>query len=101
MNFAKVRSTIVIGLFFAVGVFATQTPSRSLSTFEVDRAWPKVLSQWKLGDASSIAIDARDNVSVLHRFRTLKSAVASMAAPPAIVFDTAGNYLKAWGGAAT
>jgi len=101
MNFAKVCSTILTGLFVAVGVFATQTPSRSLPTFEVDRAWPKVPSQWKLGDASSIAIDARDNVWVLHRPRTLKPEVASMAAPPVIVFDAAGNYIKAWGGAAT
>ena len=101
MNLANVRSTILIVLFVAVGVFATQTPSRSLPTFEVDRAWPKVPSQWKLGDASSIAIDARDNVWVLHRPRTLKPEVASMAAPPVIVFDAAGNYVKAWGGAAT
>jgi DNA-binding beta-propeller fold protein YncE len=72
---------------------------RSLPTFEVDRAWPKVPPQWKLGDPSSIAIDARDNVWVLHRPRTLKPEQASMAAPPVIVFDTAGNYIKAWGGA--
>ena len=95
MNFAKVCSTILTGLFVAVGVFATQTPSRSLPTFAVDRVWPKVPSQWKLGDASSIAIDARDNVWVLHRPRTLKPEVASMAAPPVIVFDAAGNYIKA------
>src|SRR5262245_10727037 len=73
--------------------------TRSLPTFEVDRAWPKVPPQWKLGDQSSIAIDARDNVWVLHRPRTLKPEQASMAAPPVIVFDTAGNYIKAWGGA--
>src|SRR5262245_18631907 len=72
--------------------------TRSLPTFEVDRAWPKVPPQWKLGDQSSIAIDARDNVWVLHRPRTLKPEQASMAAPPVIVFDTAGNYIKAWGG---
>ena len=48
---------------------------------------------------SSIAIDAQDNVWVLHRPRTLKPEQAAMAAPPVIVFDTAGNYIKAWGGA--
>jgi DNA-binding beta-propeller fold protein YncE len=73
--------------------------SRSLPTFEVDRAWPKVPPQWKLGDPSSVAIDARDNVWILHRPRTLKPEQASTAAPPVIVFDTAGNYIKAWGGA--
>src|SRR5690242_627700 len=33
-----------------------------------------------------------------HRPRTLKPEQASMAAPPVIVFDNAGNYIKAWGG---
>ena len=85
-------------LLFTV-IFA-QAQTRSLPTFEVDRAWPKVPSQWKLGDPSSMAIDAKDNVWVLHRPRTLKPADAAKAAPPVIVFDTAGNYVKAWGGAA-
>ena len=80
-------------------VIFAQAQTRSLPTFEVDRAWPKVPSQWKLGDPSSMAIDAKDNVWVLHRPRTLKPADAAKAAPPVIVFDTAGNYVKAWGGA--
>ena len=77
---------------------AAQHQSRSLPTFEVDHAWPKVPAKWKLGDASSIAIDAQDNIWILHRPRTLKPEQAAMAAPPVIVFDSAGNYIKAWGG---
>ena len=77
---------------------AADAQNRSLPVFEVDRAWPKVPPQWKLGDPSSIAIDAKDNVWVLHRPRTLKPADAAKAAPPVIVFDPAGNYIKAWGG---
>jgi hypothetical protein len=88
----------------STGAFSAQAAeptSRSLPIFEVDRAWPTVPPQWKLGDPSSIAIDAQDNVWVLHRPRTLKPEQAAMAAPPVIVFDTAGHYIKAWGGAAT
>ncbi len=83
------------------GPFSAQAAQqgRSLPIFEVDRAWPKVPAQWKLGDASSIAIDAQDHLWVLHRPRTLKPEQAAMAAPPVIVFDGAGNYIKAWGGA--
>ena len=88
----------VVFVLFIAGAAYTQT--RSLPTFEVDRSWPKVPPQWKLGDPSSIAIDAKDNVWVLHRPRTLlKPEDAAKAAPPVIVFDTAGNYVKAWGGA--
>jgi len=64
---------------------------RAIPVFEVDPSWPKVPSKWKLGDASSVAIDAQDNVWVLHRPRTLKPEQVFMAAPPVIVFDTAGN----------
>ena len=67
--------------------------------FEVDPAWPKVPAKWKLGDVSSIAIDAQGNAWVLHRPRTLKPGEAAMAAPPILVFDPAGNFLRAWGGA--
>lgn len=74
--------------------------SAEMPQFEVDKTWPKVPAKWKLGDASSIAIDARDNVYVLHRPRTLKPGDAAMAAPPVMVFDSAGNYVKSWGGAA-
>ena len=104
-----VRFLMLIAVILAVSVVgarrlsmatvSAQAPARSLPTFEVDRAWPKVPAQWKLGDASSFAIDAKDNVWLLHRPRTLKAEQAKMAAPPVIVFDTAGNYIKAWGGA--
>jgi DNA-binding beta-propeller fold protein YncE len=66
--------------------------------FHVDPAWPKVPAKWKLGDASSIGIDAQDRVWVLHRPRTLPADQAAMAAPPVMVFDAAGNFVTAWGG---
>ncbi len=75
--------------------------TRSLPVFEVDKSWPKVPPQMKLGHASSFAIDAQDNVWLLHRPRTLKPDQAANAAPPVVVFDAAGNFIKAWGGAAT
>ena len=71
----------------------------SLPVFEVDPAWPKVPAKWKLGDPSSFAVDAQDNVWLYHRPRTLKPEEAALAAPPVMVFDAAGNFIKAWGGA--
>jgi hypothetical protein len=73
--------------------------ARSLPMFEVDPAWPKIPAKWKVGDASSFAVDAQDNVWLLHRPRTLRPDHAAMAAPPVMVFDPAGNNIKAWGGA--
>jgi hypothetical protein len=91
------------GQAFFIGAAAAaetaDTRSGGVPVFEVDPSWPKVPEKWKLGDASSIAIDAQDNVWVLHRPRTLKPDQAGMAAPPIVVFDSAGNFIKAWGGA--
>ena len=82
-----------------VAAQTSPTRARDLPMFEVDPSWPKVPAKWKLGDVSSIAIDAQGNAWVLHRPRTLKADQATMAAPPIIVFDAAGNFIKAWGGA--
>jgi len=68
-------------------------------TFEVDPAWPKVPSKWKLGDVSSMAVDAQDRIWVLHRPRTLPASDVAKAAPPVLVFDAAGNFIKSFGGA--
>ena len=73
------------------GSRAAQVP-----VFEVDPSWPRVPDKWRLGDASSIGIDAQDNVYVLHRPRTLKAG--EPAAPAILVFDAAGVFLRAWGG---
>ena len=96
----KFRFPLIASVAFTCITLAgtASAQSRSVPTFEVDAAWPKVPAKWKLGDASSIAIDAQDNVWVLHRPRTLKANEAAMAAPPIVVFDSAGNYIKAWGG---
>src|SRR6267378_812882 len=90
----------------SVGIVATcltatkaAAQNHSIPVFEVDTSWPKVPDRWKLGDASSFAIDAQDNAWLLHRPRTLKPEQAAMAAPPVMVFDAAGNFIKAWGGA--
>ncbi len=82
-----------------LGAPAAAQTTRALPTFEVDKVWPKVPPQYKVGDASSFAVDAQDNVWLLHRPRTLKDPDFSMAAPPVMVFDPAGNFIKAWGGA--
>ena len=83
----------------ALLLLATLAPAATIPVFELDPAWPRIPTQYKLGDASSIAIDAHDNIWVLHRPRTLPAAQASNAAPPVMVFDAAGKFIKAWGGA--
>ena len=75
---------------------AAQSPAqaRSVPVFEVDPAWPKLPPQFKLGDASSFAIDAQDNIWLLHRPRTLKPEDSGKAAPAIVVFDAAATSCK-------
>ena len=80
---------------------ATQTPAageRSVPTFRVDPSWPHLPGEWRLGEVSSIAIDAQDNAWFLHRPWTLPADEVHMAAPHVLGFDREGNFLDAWGG---
>jgi DNA-binding beta-propeller fold protein YncE len=67
-------------------------------TFEVDPSWPVIPNNWVLGITSGLAIDGENNIWVLTRPRTVPPEEADRAAPPVMVFDAAGNFIKSWGG---
>jgi len=77
---------------------ATSVPTALVPTFRVDPNWPQVPAEWRLGEISSIAIDAHDNAWLLHRPWTLPPEEAHMAASYVLGFDNEGNFLDAWGG---
>jgi DNA-binding beta-propeller fold protein YncE len=77
---------------------AAKGHSGKVPTFQVDPSWPKIPSKWLLGEVSSVSVDAQNHIWVLHRSRTLRAAQKSMTAPPVLVFDEAGNFIKGWGG---
>jgi DNA-binding beta-propeller fold protein YncE len=77
--------------------------------FEVDALWPKPLpNHWLLGMTIGIWVDEQDHVWIIHRgAATLndnelaldkKNGECCTAAPPVLVFDQAGNLVRAWGG---
>ena len=68
--------------------------------FRADPAWPKLPNNWVLGEVSSVAVDRRDHVWVLQRPRTVPAEQRDKAAPPLLVFDTAGNFIQSFGGPA-
>ncbi len=99
MRTSFARPSFAAAAFLSVAALTCHAAGIDAPTFEIDSSWPKIPAKYKLGDASSIAVDAHDNIWVLHRPRTLPPAQASMAAPPIMIFDPAGNFVRGWGGA--
>src|SRR5687768_9977934 len=77
--------------------------------FEVDPLWPKPLPHhWLLGMTIGVWVDDKDHVWIIHRSsatlhaneRALELGVGECCrgAPPVLVFDQAGNLVRAWGG---
>jgi hypothetical protein len=93
-------------VLFAPGWFGTKAGAQSAASaqtgevpfFEVDPTWPRFAPQWKVGDVSHINADSQGNVYLLQRPRLLNKADFASAAPPVLVFDRNGNFLRAWGG---
>jgi DNA-binding beta-propeller fold protein YncE len=66
--------------------------------FQLDPKWPTIPNNWVLGEVTSIAVDSRDHIWVLHRPRSIPAERRANAAPPVLEFDTAGTLLGSWGG---
>jgi Beta-propeller repeat len=98
MKRIRLSHAVLIGSVVLFGTNAL-AQTRAVPTFAAEATWAKVPEKWKIGDVSSFAVDAQDNVYLLHRPRTLKGDDLAKAAPPVLVFDPAGNFLRAWGGA--
>jgi DNA-binding beta-propeller fold protein YncE len=66
--------------------------------FVVDASWPTLPAGKVLGEVSSVAVDSRDRIWVLHRPRTVPAERRADAAPPVLEFDTRGRLIASWGG---
>jgi hypothetical protein len=92
----SILSLCALATAFGGATAAASAPP--MPVFEVDPSWPQVPAQWKLGDVSSVAVDANDNTWILHRPRTLKPEDAARAAPAVLKFSPQGKFVTAWGG---
>src|SRR5574342_701430 len=100
------RTLIALALTMIVGlalpspflVRAQQASTLRPPAFELDPKWPTIPNNWVLGEVSSIAVDSRDHIWVLHRPRSIPADKRANAAPPVLEFDTSGKLLGSWGG---
>ena len=80
------------------GLAQVATPPPHMPVFQVDPSWPALPHDWVLGIVSSVAVDKRDHVWILHRPRSVQDALKSRAAPAVLEFGADGKFLNAWGG---
>jgi Lactonase, 7-bladed beta-propeller len=79
----------------AIAVLLLQGPATPV--FDVDPAWPVIPNNWVLGEVTSISVDRRDHIWVLHVPQSIPEAQRANAAPPVLEFDAAGKLLASWG----
>jgi DNA-binding beta-propeller fold protein YncE len=111
----------VLCLFVAQGAIVAVTAQTrggavQAPNLEVDPFWPKPLpNHWLLGSVTGVAVDAQDNVWIVHQGAATLNARTEMGAastpptaesccvpaPPVLKFDAAGNLLASFGGAGT
>ena len=64
--------------------------------FTFDTHWLKLPADLATGEIVAVAVDRRDQLWVLHRPKTVSGPIS--AAPPVMVFDAQGRYLRGFGG---
>jgi hypothetical protein len=89
------KMVLVLGLALTAASLVAQS-SRRAPTFQVDPGWPTIPNDWVLGEVSSISVDSRDHIWVLHRPRSIPEAQRAKAAPPVLEFDTSGKLISSW-----
>lgn len=108
-----VAAVLVAGLGIGQAVLQNRADAQGRTVeaprFEVDPLWPKPMpNHWVLGMVIGVWVDDQDHVWIVHRGAAtlhaneraldLKVGECCTAAPPVVVFDQAGNVVRAWGG---
>ena len=95
VNMGRVVS---VALAISLLVPAVQAQPLKAPAFELDPKWPSIPNNWVLGEVTSISVDRKDNIWVLHVPQSIPQAQRANAAPPVLEFDAAGKLLTSWGG---
>jgi hypothetical protein len=93
------RTTAALAVLIAVSVSVPSGQTR-VPRFEVDASFPQLPAGKVLGDVSSVAVDSRDHIWMIHRPRTVAAEQRTNAAPPVLEFEASGKFIAGWGGPA-
>jgi hypothetical protein len=93
---AKIFVAIALAIALLVPAIHAQPPTAP--AFDLDPGWPSIPNHWVLGEVTSISVDRKDHIWVLHVPQSVPQAQRANAAPPVLEFDAAGTLLTSWGG---
>jgi len=85
------------GIALGIITLAAQQPALRAPVFTVDPSWPSIPNNWVLGEVTSISVDSKDHIWVLHVPQSIPEAQRANAAPPVLEFDQSGKLLTSWG----
>ena len=92
-TFLLLLAALGLGQRFLERVAVAQNQdTRQVPQFEVDPRWPTIPDTVEMGEVSSVAVDRRDHVWILHRPDN---------GPAVLEFDEAGQFVQGWGGPAS
>ena len=104
-----VFAAIALSVLLPDAARAQQAKADAIPRFQPEPFWPKPLpGNWILGQVSGIAVDAQDNIWIVHRpaslvddekgaQKTPPATKCCTAAPAVLKFDADGNLLASWG----
>jgi hypothetical protein len=99
LTLAGLWGAIALGIGSSVALMHAQREgARPMPVFEVQRDWPHLPNDWVLGVVSSVAVDKQDQVWLLHRPESVEASLRQRAAPPVVVLDANGRFVRTWGG---
>lgn len=94
----RVIGTLSAALVISLPLSGVSAQQVKAPTFELDPNWPSIPNNWVLGEVTSISVDSKDHIWVLHVPQSIPQAQRANAAPPVLEFDAAGKLLTSWGG---
>jgi DNA-binding beta-propeller fold protein YncE len=97
----RVLAMIALAALAAGSTSRAQTAAAHRPTFEVDPTFPSLPAGKVLGDVSSVTVDSRDRVWIIHRPRNVPAEQRANAAPAVLEFEASGRFVAAWGGPGT
>ena len=93
----RILGLALLGALALAGGSLAQQPATPMPVFEPDTSWPQALpNNWVMTGVTKVSVDRHDNIYILHRFR--QTPAGRTPAPPVVVVDAKGKFLRAWGG---